>query len=125
VTVDPYEIEDTSDWLGCPTPLDTCRHQLRMLENEIQELMLQIRQARQNIFKLVEMHTEAANERDTLRSQLATAKAEAANANRHATEIETRCNWELMAKGKHISELTTKLRALTGQDQPVGLTGDR
>ena len=74
--MDPYEIEDTSDWLGCPTPLDTCRHQLRMLENEVQELTLQIRQARQNIFKLVEMHTEAANERDKIRCQLATTKAE-------------------------------------------------
>lgn len=123
--MDLYEIEDTSDWLGCPTPLDTCRHQLRMLENEIQELTLQQRQARQNIFKLVEMHTEAANERDTLRSQLATAKAEAADAIRLATEIETRSNWELMAKDKHISELTAKLRALTCQDQPVGLPGDR
>lgn len=123
--MDPYEIEDTSDWLGCPTPLETCRHQLRMLENEIQELTLQIRQARQNIFKLVEMHTEAANERDTLRSQLATANAEAADANSLATEIETRSNWELMAKDKHISELTAKLRALTCQDQPVGLPGDR
>ncbi|WPN27662.1 hypothetical protein QMK54_17640 [Pseudomonas sp. P5_109] len=123
--MDPYEIEDTSDWLGCPTPLDTCRHQLRMLENEIQELTLQIRQARQNIFKLVEMHTEAANERDTLRSQLATAKAEAADANSLANEIETRSNWELMAKDKHISELTAKLRALTCQDQPVGLPGNR
>ncbi|MNP43207.1 hypothetical protein D3C76_1370110 [compost metagenome] len=111
--MDPYEIEDTSDWLGCPTPLDTCRHQLRMLENEIQELTLQIRQARQNIFKLVEMHTEATNERDTLRSQLATAKAEAADANRLATEIETRSNWQLMAKDKHISELTAKLRTFT------------
>lgn len=123
--MDPYEIEDTSDWLGCPTPLDTCRHQLRMLENEIQELTLQIRQARQNIFKLVEMHTEAANERDTLRSQLATAKAEAADANSLTTEIETRSNWELMAKDKHISELTAKLRALTSKDQTVGLPGDR
>ena len=123
--MDPYEIEDTSDWLGCPSPLETCRHQLRMLEDEVQELTLQIRQARQNIFKLVEMHTEATRERDTLRSQLATSKADAADANRLATEIETRSNWELMAKNKHISELTAKLRALTCTDQPVGLPGDR
>ncbi|MCY1256112.1 hypothetical protein D9M68_51240 [compost metagenome] len=74
--MDPYEIEDTSDWLGCPTPLDTCRHQLRMLENEIQELTLQLRQAREKIFKLVEIHAEASGERDALRSQLTGAKAE-------------------------------------------------
>lgn len=77
--MDPYEIEDTSDWLGCPTPLDTCRHQLRMLENEIQELNLQLRQAREKIFKLVEMHAEAVGERDSLRSQLTGAKAEIAH----------------------------------------------
>jgi hypothetical protein len=53
--VDPLEIEYTSGWLGCPTPLETCRHQLRMLENEVEELTLQLRQARQNIFKLVEI----------------------------------------------------------------------
>ena len=111
--MDPYETEDTSDWLGCPTPLETCQHQLRMYENEFEELTLQLRQAREKIFKLVEMHAEAANERDTLRSQLATAKAETADANRLATEIETRSNWQLMAKDKHISELTAKLRTYT------------
>jgi chromosome segregation ATPase len=109
MTVDPYETEDTSDWLGCPTPLETCQHQLRMYENEFEELTLQLRQARERIFKLVEMHAEAANERDTLRSQLAAAKAETAVARRLATEIETRSNWQLMAKDKHISELTAKL----------------
>ncbi len=75
--VDPLEIEETSDWLGCPTPLETCRHQLRIYENEVEELTLQLRQAREKIFTLVEMHTETAGERDALRSQLAAAKAEA------------------------------------------------
>lgn len=111
--MDPYETEDTSDWLGCPTPFETCQHQLRMYENEFEELTLQLRQAREKIFKLVEIHAEAANERDTLRSQLATAKAETADANRLSTEIETRSNWQLMSKDKHISELTAKLRTYT------------
>lgn len=123
--MDPYEIEDTSDWLGCPTPLETCRHQLRMYENEFEELTLQLRLAREKIFKLVEMHAEAIGERDRLRSQLATANVEAAEAKRLATVIETRSNWELMAKGKHISELTAKLRALACTDQPVRLPGVR
>jgi len=38
--MDPYEIEDTSDWLGSPTELETCRYFLRMPENEVQELTL-------------------------------------------------------------------------------------
>ncbi|NUT73513.1 hypothetical protein HNO86_00510 [Pseudomonas sp. C1C7] len=52
------EIEDTDDWLGCPTPLETCRHQLQMYENEFEELNLQLRQAREKIFKLVQMNDE-------------------------------------------------------------------
>ncbi|MHA6180450.1 hypothetical protein [Pseudomonas mohnii] len=119
--MDPYEIEDTDDWLGSPTPLETCRHSLRIYENEVQELTLQLRQAREKIFKLVEMHAEAAKERDTLRAQLATIKAETAEANRRATDIETKSNWELMANNKAISELTRKLGEATGKNLHTGL----
>jgi chromosome segregation ATPase len=114
--VDKYEIEDTDDWLGSPTPLETCRHSLRIYENEVQELTLQLRQAREKIFKLVEMHADTAKERDTFRAQLATANAETAAANRRATDIETKTNWELMANNKHITELTTQLRILKGEN---------
>lgn len=93
-----YEIEDTSGWLGCPTPLETCRHQLRMYENEFAELNLQLREARGKIFTLVEMHAEVANERDSLRMQLAAAQTETAEANRRTNDIEIKSNWELMAK---------------------------
>lgn len=69
--MDPHEIEDTSDWLGCPTELQTCRHFLRMYENEVQELTLQMRKAREDIFGLVQMHADVSKERDQLRLQLA------------------------------------------------------
>ncbi len=75
LAVDPYEIEDISDGLGCPTPLETCPHQLRMLENEIEELTPQLRQARQNIIKLVEMHAEAVQQRDEAMANLRTKKS--------------------------------------------------
>jgi len=114
--MDSHEIEDTDDWLGSPTPLETCRHSLRVYENEVQELTLQLRQAREKIFKLVEMHAEAAKERDTLRTQLAAAKAETAEASRRATDIETKTNWELMALNKHITELATQIRVLKGEN---------
>lgn len=68
--MDHYEIEDISDWLGSPTPLETCRHQLRMYENEFEELTLQLRQAREQIFKLVEMHAEAIQQRDEAMANL-------------------------------------------------------
>ena len=113
--MDPLYIEDTDDWLGTPTPLETCRHQLALYENEFEELNLQLRQARERIFKLVEMHTEISKECDTLRSQLIAAKAEAAEANSRASDIETRSNWELMAKNRHISELGAEVLALQGK----------
>ena len=62
--MDPYEIEDTSDWLGCPTQLDTVKHYAHMLEEEIQELKLQLRAAKENISGLVEMHAEVSRDRD-------------------------------------------------------------
>nr|WP_315446158.1 hypothetical protein [uncultured Pseudomonas sp.] len=113
--VDPLYIEEIDDWLGCPTPLETCRHQLALYENEFEELNLQLRQARERIFKLVEMHTEISNECDTLRSQLTAAKAEASEANSRASEVQTRSNWELMAKARHISELNAEVLALQGK----------
>jgi uncharacterized coiled-coil DUF342 family protein len=115
--VNPSDIENTDDWLGCPTPLETCRQQLRLYENEFEELNRQLREERERIFKLVEMHAAAATERDQLRTELAAAKSEAVDANRRATDIETKSNWELMAKGRHISELTTQIRILSG-DSP-------
>ncbi|WP_458725114.1 hypothetical protein [Pseudomonas mandelii] len=70
MTVDPLEIEDTSDWLGCPTELETCRYFLRVTENEVQELTLQLRKAREDIFGLVQMHDDVSKERDQLRAKL-------------------------------------------------------
>jgi predicted nucleic acid-binding Zn-ribbon protein len=116
MTVDPYEIEDTSDWLGCPTELETCRYFLRMTENEVQELTLQLRKAREDIFGLVQMHADVSKERDQLRVELNRARAEASDANSRATNVEAKANWELMANNKVISELCAKLRELTGVD---------
>jgi hypothetical protein len=78
--VDTSDSENTDHGLGCPTPLETCRHQLALCENEFEELKLQLRQARVQIFKLVEMHAATATERDQLRFQLAAAESEAADA---------------------------------------------
>lgn len=49
-----------------------------------------------------------------------TAKADLADSNRKATEIETKSNWELMANNKLISELCVKLKELTDTDPLTG-----
>ena len=114
--MNPSDIENTDDWLGCPTPLETCRHQLALYENEFEELNLQLQQSRERIFKLVEMHAAASAECEALRSQLSVAKSEALDASRRATDIETKSNWELMANDKHIAELRTQIRILSGDN---------
>jgi uncharacterized coiled-coil DUF342 family protein len=76
MTVDPLEIEDTSDWLGCPTELETCRSFLRLTENEVQELSMQLRKAREDIFGLVQMHADVSQDRDQLRAELNRLKGE-------------------------------------------------
>ncbi|MHC8326148.1 hypothetical protein [Pseudomonas sp. LB1P83] len=113
--MEPYDIEDTSYWLGSPTELETCRQFLRMTENEVQELTLQLRKAREDIFGLVQMHAEVSKERDQLRTELTRAKTELADSNRRAADIETKSNWELMANSRHISELTLRIRELAGE----------
>lgn len=114
--MDPHEIEDTSDWLGCPTELETCRQFLRMYENEVQELNLQARKAREDVFGLVQMHAEVCKERDKLRAELIKARSDLADAKRKATDIETKTAWELMANGKHISELAAQIKILKGEE---------
>ena len=113
--MDPLDIEDTSDWLGCPTELETCRYFLRITENEVQELTLQLRKAREDIFGLVQMHADVTKECGTLRAELLKVKADLAASNRRATDIETKSNWELMANSRRISELTLRIRELTGE----------
>jgi len=113
--VDPLDIEDTSDWLGCPTELETITHYKLMLENEVQELSLQLRKARADIFGLVQMHADVTKECGALRAELTKAKADLADSNRRAIDIETKSNWELMANSRHISELTLRIRELAGE----------
>lgn len=119
--MDPHEIEDTSDWLGCPTELETCRQFLRMYENEVQELNLLLRKARQDVFGLVQMHADVSKERDQLRAELNRSRADLSDARRNATEIETKSNWELMAMNKRVSELYDKIQHLTGEDPRLKL----
>ncbi|MDT6921601.1 hypothetical protein [Pseudomonas atacamensis] len=109
-------IEDTDDWLGNPTPLETCRHQLRMYENEFEALTLKLQRALENIQGLVKDNDALRQETVSLRTKLATAESVAADERRRATDIETRSNWELMAKNKHISHLATEIHILKGEN---------
>ncbi|MGE8155196.1 hypothetical protein ACQKP5_28655 [Pseudomonas vancouverensis] len=77
--MDPYEIEDTSHWEGCPTRLETVKHYASMLEDNIEELKRQLQTAKENIASLVEM-----NDRQT--AELWRNKAWMANLEAETTE---------------------------------------
>ena len=86
--MDPLDIEDTSSWLGCPTELETITHYKQMLENEVQELNLQLRTARENIFGLVKMYDEASTQRDEAMSNLRERSAQLASARKEVYDLE-------------------------------------
>ncbi|MDF9778026.1 hypothetical protein [Pseudomonas baetica] len=111
----PYEIEGTSEWLGSPTPLETCRHQLRIYENEVEELTLQLCQAREKVFKLVEMHTEAINQRDEAMTNLRECSGESAKLRKRMYDLDI----SAMAYQRDAERLRGILNGLTPQTKTI------
>lgn len=74
--MDPYDIEDTSDWLGSPTRLETVKHYAHMLEEDIEELRRQLHVAKENISTLVEMNDQLSAELQKKRAWMANLEAE-------------------------------------------------
>ncbi|MDR6949883.1 outer membrane protein TolC [Pseudomonas sp. 2957] len=86
--VDPLYIEDTDDWLGNPTPLETCRHQLRMYENEFEALTLKLDRALANIEGLVRDNDALTEERISLRAKLQYAEGALLSEKRKFADVE-------------------------------------
>jgi hypothetical protein len=118
MVMDPFEIEDTSDWLGCPTPLEMYRQSCRMLENEVQELTTQLRKARQDIFGLVEMHAAEAKECARLRAELEKAKWAWNSEHLRYVELMNKSNGERVANTTLIAELHRRLKVYEGDRLP-------
>lgn len=74
--MDPYEIEDTSDWLGSPTRLETIKHYASMLEEDIQALRRELRAARENIAGLIQMNDQLSADLERKRIWMANLEAE-------------------------------------------------
>ncbi|MDF4205114.1 hypothetical protein P2W50_00720 [Pseudomonas protegens] len=83
--------EDTDtadDWLGIPTPLETCKQHILLLENEVAELNLQLRAARENIFKLVNIQAQTVKDRDEALARLREKAGEASDLRRKVSDLE-------------------------------------
>lgn len=81
--------DDTADWLGIPTPLETARQHALLLENEVDELNLQLRVARENIYKLVNMQAQTERERDDALSRLREKFGEAMKLRQKVSDLQT------------------------------------
>ncbi|WP_339452412.1 hypothetical protein [Pseudomonas sp. EA_5y_Pfl2_R50] len=85
--MDPLYIEDTDDWLGTPNSLETCRHQLRMYENEFEALTLNLNRALANIDRMVRDNDALAQERNSLRAKLQYAEGDLLSEKRRFADV--------------------------------------
>ncbi|WP_443700656.1 hypothetical protein [Pseudomonas sp.] len=79
--------EDTCDWLGLPSPLEMYQQHCLLLENEIQELNLHLRKAREDIFGLIAMLDEARAKKDEFAGYLQQRGAEAAEMRKQIADL--------------------------------------
>ncbi|WP_309475493.1 hypothetical protein [Pseudomonas sp. GW456-L15] len=82
------DTETADDWLGIPTPLETCKQHILLLENEVAELNRQLRAARENIFKLVNMQAQTERDRDEAPTRLREKAGEAARLRKQVSDLE-------------------------------------
>ncbi|WP_256581507.1 hypothetical protein [Pseudomonas sp. QC2] len=73
--------EDTSAWLGCPTPLEMYQHQCALLEDELIQTEAMLRKARANIAGLVQMNDLLATGKATADASLKKALSQVAELN--------------------------------------------
>ncbi|WP_265535496.1 hypothetical protein [Pseudomonas saponiphila] len=76
-----------TNWLGIPAPLETCRQYILLLENEVAELNLQLRAARENIFKRVNMQAQTERDYDEALARLREKAGEAAGYGRKSATL--------------------------------------
>ncbi|WP_443693042.1 hypothetical protein ACRZ5O_06780 [Pseudomonas protegens] len=79
--------DDITDWLGIPSPLETCQQHTLLLENEVAELNLQLQTARQNIYKLVNMQAQTVRDRDEALARLRDKAGEAAMLRKQVSDL--------------------------------------
>lgn len=102
--MDPYEIEDTSDWLGSPSRLETVQHYASMLEEDVQALKRELRAAKENITGLIRMNDQLSEDLKRARAWLANREVDTTV---HLGEIQS-LTLVLSQKERIIRELQTE-----------------
>jgi chromosome segregation ATPase len=99
--VAPYDIKNTSDWLGSPTRLETVKHYASMLEEDAKDLKRQLHAAKENITTLVEVNDQLSAELQNKRAWIANLEAETTD---QLSQIHS-LTWVLDQKERIIREL--------------------
>ncbi|MFJ4130887.1 hypothetical protein [Pseudomonas cyclaminis] len=84
--------EDTSAWLGCPTPLEMYKHQCALLEDELNQTQSALNRARRNIAGLVQLSDDLATGKTSAEDALYKARSEVARLNRENSEMDRKVN---------------------------------
>ena len=84
--------EDTSAWLGCPTPLEMYKHQCALLEDELTQTQALLRNARKNIAGLVQLCDELTTSKASAEDALNKARSEVSRLNRENSETDRKIN---------------------------------
>ncbi|WP_339455722.1 hypothetical protein [Pseudomonas sp. EA_65y_Pfl1_P120] len=79
--------EDTSAWLGCPTPLEMYKHQCALLEDELIQTQVMLSRARKNIAGLVQLSDELSTGKAKAEAALKKALADVARLNLDTSEL--------------------------------------
>lgn len=84
--------EDTSEWLGCPTPLEMYKHQCALLEDELAQALNRLSKARANIAGLVRLSDDLVTGKAAAEGSLNKALVEVGALNRENSEMDRRIN---------------------------------
>lgn len=73
--------DDTSEWLGCPTPLEMYKHHCALLEDELIQTQAMLRRARANVAGLVQLSDDLATGKAAAETSLKKALSQVAALN--------------------------------------------
>ncbi len=110
--------EDTSAWLGCPTPLEMYKHHCALLEDELNQTQVMLHKARRNIAGLVQLSDDLATGKTSAEDALNKARSEVARLNRENSEMDRKING-LLTVAEQRDYLTRENQRLLGELRKV------
>ena len=110
--------EDTSAWLGCPTPLEMYKHQCALLEDELMQTQVMLNKARRNVVGLVLLSDDLATGKASAEDALKKARSEVSRLNRENSEMDRKIN-SLLSVADQRDHLFRENQKLLMERKPV------